>query len=70
MDFELSEEQRLLKDSVERLLADQYDFEARQRYAKEPEGWSRAVWQKYAELGLTGLPFAGSMAASAAALSR
>jgi pimeloyl-CoA dehydrogenase small subunit len=58
MDFELSEEQRLLKDSVERLLADQYDFEARRRYAKEPEGWSRAVWQKYAELGLTGLPFA------------
>jgi pimeloyl-CoA dehydrogenase small subunit len=58
MDFDLSEEQRLLKDSVERLMADRYDFESRRRYAKEPEGWSRGVWQKYAELGLTGLPFA------------
>ena len=44
MDFDLSEEQRLLKDSVDRLMADRYDFESRQRYAKEPEGWSRALW--------------------------
>ncbi|PWB65383.1 MAG: pimeloyl-CoA dehydrogenase small subunit [Bradyrhizobiaceae bacterium] len=58
MDFELSEEQRLLKDSVERLLADRYGFEARQGFLREPEGWSRALWQRYAELGLTGLPFA------------
>ncbi len=58
MDFELSEEQRLLKESVERLLADRYGFEARQAYAKEPDGWSKALWQQYAELGLTALPFA------------
>ena len=37
MDFDLSEEQRLLKDSVDRLMADRYDFESRQRFAKEPE---------------------------------
>ena len=58
MDFELSEEQRLLKESVERLLADRYGFEARQNYAKEPDGWSQALWKQYAELGLTALPFA------------
>ena len=57
MDFDLSEEQRLLKDSVERLLADHYAFEARKRLRQEPGGWSRAMWQRYAELGLLGLPF-------------
>jgi pimeloyl-CoA dehydrogenase small subunit len=57
MDFELSEEQRLLKDSVERLTAQRYDFEARKKYMKEPDGWSRALWQQYVDLGLTALPF-------------
>jgi pimeloyl-CoA dehydrogenase small subunit len=57
MDFELSEEQRLLKESVERLLQDRYDFEARNRFMKEPEGWSRELWRQYAELGILGLPF-------------
>jgi len=58
MDFDLTEEQRLLKDSVERLIADQYQFEQRKKYQAEPDGWSRALWQQYAELGLLGLPFA------------
>lgn len=57
MDFELSEEQRLLKESVERLLQDRYEFETRNRYMAEAEGWSRALWRQYAELGLLGLPF-------------
>src|SRR5690349_20975276 len=60
MDFDLSEEQRLLKDSVERLLADRYDFERRKAHGATPEGWSRALWAQYAELGLLGLPFAES----------
>src|SRR5260370_35830761 len=57
MDFELNEEQRLLKDSVERLLADHYEFEARKTYMEAPEGFGRELWAKYAELGLLGLPF-------------
>jgi len=57
MDFELSEEQRLLKDSVERLLKDRYEFEARKAFMASPEGWSRELWQQYADLGLLGLPF-------------
>src|SRR6202040_507822 len=57
MDFSFTDERRLLKDSVERLLADRYSFEARQRFMDEPTGWSRALWQSYAELGLLGLPF-------------
>src|SRR5919206_1417860 len=58
MDFELSEEQRLLKDSVERLTTQRYDFETRKKYMKEPDGWSRDMWRQYVELGLTALPFA------------
>jgi pimeloyl-CoA dehydrogenase small subunit len=58
MDFELSDEQRLLKDSVERLAAQRYDFESRKKYMKENDGWSRDMWRQYAELGLTALPFA------------
>mgnify|MGYP001278291996 CR=1 FL=1 len=58
MDFDLNEDQRLLKESVERLLADRYDFEARKRHMQEPDGWDRNMWSAYAELGLLGLPFA------------
>lgn len=57
MDFDLTEEQRLLQDSVARLLADRYGFEQRKAYMKTPEGWSREIWAQYAELGLLGLPF-------------
>ncbi len=57
MDFELSDDQRLLKDSVDRLMADRYAFESRKGYAKEESGWSADLWGRYAELGLLGLPF-------------
>lgn len=58
MDFELSDEQRLLQDSVTRLLSDRYSFEQRKNYLKDPTGFSPALWSQYAELGLLGLPFA------------
>src|ERR1700684_3900179 len=57
MDFDLSEEQRLLKESVDGLLKNSYDFEARKKYMAERGGWSRTVWSKLAEQGLLGLPF-------------
>ena len=57
MDFDLSDEQRLLKDSAERLIAERYSFENRKKYLAEPEGYSRELWAQYAELGLLGLPF-------------
>ncbi|WP_322516249.1 pimeloyl-CoA dehydrogenase small subunit [Rhodopseudomonas palustris] len=57
MDFDLSEEQRLLKESVEGLLKTSYDFDSRKKYAKEKDGWSREIWGKFAEQGLLGLPF-------------
>src|ERR1700710_2343716 len=57
MDFDLSEEQRLLKESIDGLLNDSYDFDARKKYAKEKGGWSKALWGKLADQGLLGLPF-------------
>ncbi|MBR0674165.1 acyl-CoA dehydrogenase family protein [Neoroseomonas soli] len=58
MDFDLSEDQRLLQDSLSKLLKDKYGFEQRKGYMKSETGWSRDVWAAYAELGLLGMPFA------------
>jgi pimeloyl-CoA dehydrogenase small subunit len=61
MDFDLSDEQRQLKDSVDRLLADSYgDLAKRAAYQREAKGYSASLWKKYAELGLLALPFAES----------
>src|SRR5713101_5190414 len=43
MDFEFTEEQGLLRDSVDRLLADHYGFAQRRGYLGEPEGWRTAL---------------------------
>src|SRR6201994_36214 len=58
MDFEPSDDQRLLVESVTRVLNDQYSFAQRKNYMNTPEGYSTAVWSQFAELGLLGLPFA------------
>src|ERR1700752_1959504 len=57
MDFDLSEEQRLLKESVDGLLGSAYDFDSRKKYRKEKGGGSKAIGGKLAEQGLLGLPF-------------
>jgi alkylation response protein AidB-like acyl-CoA dehydrogenase len=57
MDFNLSEEQRLLRDSVERFVADKYPFSARQELIYSPRGYSDKNWQLFADMGWLGLPF-------------
>jgi alkylation response protein AidB-like acyl-CoA dehydrogenase len=57
MKFDYSEEQRLVAESVRRFVAQDYGFEARKCIVASPEGWSREVWGKLAEIGLLGLPF-------------
>jgi len=47
----------MLKDSVERLVSERYPFEKRAEHAAEPRGFSEAMWEEMAELGLTALPF-------------
>ncbi|MBO1077893.1 acyl-CoA dehydrogenase family protein [Roseomonas haemaphysalidis] len=59
MDFNLTEEQRLLKDSIDRFMADRYgDFEKRKAYQSGARGYSAALWSGLAELGVLALPFA------------
>jgi len=59
MDFEPSDDQRLLLESVSRLLADNYGFAQRKTYLAKPEGYSTEMWSKFAELGLLNLERAG-----------
>ena len=59
MDFDLSDDQRQIKDSVDRMLAAAYaDLKTKAAAQKEPHGFSKAIWAQYAELGLLGIPFA------------
>ncbi len=58
MDFEPSDDQRLLVESVTRMLGDTYSFAQRKSYTALPEGYSPAIWSQFAEQGLLGLPFA------------
>jgi pimeloyl-CoA dehydrogenase small subunit len=60
MDFDFTEEQRMLKDSVDRLVAERYSFEQRNTYLASADGWSREMWNTYADMGLLALPFATS----------
>ncbi|RXH33362.1 acyl-CoA dehydrogenase [Bradyrhizobium nanningense] len=57
MNLDLSEEQRLLKDSVERLLLESYRLNNRRTYQAGERGFSDEMWSRYAELGLLALPF-------------
>ena len=58
MDFEYSDEQKQLADSLQKYLAANYGFEARKKTLTSDEGYSPAAWDAFAEMGLTALPFA------------
>jgi alkylation response protein AidB-like acyl-CoA dehydrogenase len=57
MDIKFTEEQELLRSSVQRLLRDQYDFDARRKIVASEDGFSRKRWEAFAELGLLAAPF-------------
>ncbi len=57
MNFEHTEDRRMLADSLGRLLREQYPFETRDRIAGSPEGWSASHWKQIAELGTIGALF-------------
>lgn len=55
MNFELDDTQQQFQATVERLMVERYDAAQRRRYLQEPQGYSAALWQSYAALGLTAL---------------
>ena len=57
MDIQFTEEQELLRSSVQRLLRDQYDFDTRRKIVASEEGRSRKQWAAFAEFGLLAAPF-------------
>jgi hypothetical protein len=56
MDLTLSDEQRMLRESVDRFIAETYDAGHRRRVAGDPLGFSPEVWKQFARLGWLALP--------------
>ena len=56
MDLTLSDEQRLLRESVDRFIAGTYDAGHRRRVAGDPLGFSPEIWKQFAGLGWLALP--------------
>ena len=57
VDFSLSEEQQIFKDSVERFVRDAYPFDKRQKIVGTEDGYLAEHWATFGELGWLGLPF-------------
>ena len=57
MNFDLSDEQRLLQESVARFVADQYDLDKRNALVAKEPGFGADHWRQFAELGWLALPF-------------
>jgi pimeloyl-CoA dehydrogenase small subunit len=57
MDFNFTEEQSQLRNTLQKLLADQYDFDTRRKAIRSDSGWRPNLWAQFAELGLLMAPF-------------
>ncbi len=55
MDFQFTEEQTLLADSIGKLIEKDYDFEARKAIIASDAGFSESVWKSIGEMGVMGL---------------
>ncbi len=58
MEFDYTEEQLALQDTLQKFINRDYDFDKRRAFARSPLGFSAQAWQQYADLGLLALPFA------------
>jgi alkylation response protein AidB-like acyl-CoA dehydrogenase len=58
MNFTLTDEQRMLADTLGRFVTEQYSFPVRERIARSPEGYDRTMWRRFGELGAIGALFA------------
>lgn len=55
MNFEITDEQQQLADSLRKYLANEYGFEQRKAIVHSASGFSEAAWATFAELGLMAL---------------
>jgi alkylation response protein AidB-like acyl-CoA dehydrogenase len=61
VNFDYTEEQQLLANSVQQFIAREYTFEARQAIVESEPGYSEQVWSSLATMGLLGLPFSSQV---------
>ena len=59
MNFDFTEEQLMLRDSVARFVQDQYGFDTRCSVVAGEQGYAKENWQTFADLGWLSIPFAG-----------
>jgi len=57
MDFDLNEDRRMLRDTLEKFLRERYPIEKRLEYSKSEQGYSTKMWQEFADLGIIGALF-------------
>jgi alkylation response protein AidB-like acyl-CoA dehydrogenase len=57
MNFELTDEQRMLADMLARFISEQYAFATRERIARSAEGYDSAMWRRFGEIGAIGALF-------------
>ena len=57
MNFNLSEEQGQIRDSIARFVSENYTFEQRNAVVAQEHGFSAEHWQQFAELGWLSVPF-------------
>ncbi len=58
MDFNLSEEQKLIRNAVDKFIRNDYSFDARKKILDLENGFSQQNWQQFADMGWLGIPFA------------
>ena len=61
MNFDYTQEQQLLANSIQQFIAKEYTFEARQTIIESDVGYSEHVWSTLAEMGLLGIPFSSDV---------
>lgn len=57
MDFNFTEEQNMVRDSLQRFVRENYDYDTRAKVIRSDSGWRPELWAQLAELGLFGMPF-------------
>ncbi|MBV8628306.1 MAG: acyl-CoA dehydrogenase family protein [Paraburkholderia sp.] len=57
MNFQHTEDRRMLADTLNRFVAEQYGFETRDRIAQSDTGFSKELWERFAGLGIIGALF-------------
>ena len=57
MDYTLTQEQQMIKESVARLLEKDYDFLQRCKWLSKGQRFQRSIWNQFSQLGLLSLPF-------------